>query len=323
MHGTLELPKAKAPFPLVLLVAGSGPTDRDGNQRQFKNDSLKLLAENLADRGIASLRFDKRGIGESKVDTKEADLRFGTYVDDVVAWGAQLRKDSRFCAVAIVGHSEGALIGTLAAQRFSADGVISIAGAGRKAGQLILQQMKERAVPTELMQQVEDIVKALEAGHTVETVPPALAPLFRPSVQPYLISSFKYDPAQEIGRIKSPVLILQGSTDIQVSVDDAKLLAGANRSAKFLVIDGMNHILKDVPADLQKQFGSYADPSLPIDGRLLDEMAGWIVKLPSKCPSPPAPPAFSPKLVGGMAPQAERIHSTIAADTKARFFSAP
>jgi alpha/beta superfamily hydrolase len=150
LYGALELPTAKPPFPVALLISGSGPTNRDGNSPllQGKNDSLKMLAEGLASQGIASLRYDKRGIGESKTSgLKEQDLRFETYVDDAVLWGQYLRKDSRLRALIILGHSEGSLIGMLAARRLPADGYISIAGAGRPGGQIILEGLRSQPVP--------------------------------------------------------------------------------------------------------------------------------------------------------------------------------
>jgi len=278
LHGTLELPTSKPSFAVALLLAGSGPTDRDGNSPLLKgkNDSLKMIAEGLSSRGIASLRVDKRGIAESKsAAAKEEDLRFETYVDDAVRWGEFLRKDSRFSALVIAGHSEGSLIGMIAAQKLGANGYISIAGAGKPGGQIILEQLRPK-LPADLMKQTEDIVKTLEEGHKAESVPTTLVALFRPSVQPYLISWFKYDPAKEIAKLTMPVLILQGSTDIQVSVEDAKLLAKAKPSAKLVVIEGMNHVLKEVPAAMDKQLASYSDPSLPVSGKLIAEMASLI-----------------------------------------------
>ena len=242
LYGTMEVPPSKPPYPVVLIIAGSGPTDRDGNSSmlQGKNNSLKMLAEDLAALGIASLRYDKRFIGESRITgLKEEDLRFDTYVDDVVRWGEYLRKDPRFRSLVIAGHSEGSLLGMLAAQKLMVNGYVSIAGSGRPAGQIVLEQYRSQTLPAGLMNQVEDIVKALEAGRRVESVPPALAVVFRSSVQPYVISWFHYDPAREIARLKMPVLILQGTTDIQVSVGDAELLAKANPAAKLVLIEGM------------------------------------------------------------------------------------
>jgi pimeloyl-ACP methyl ester carboxylesterase len=279
LYGTMEVPASKPPYPVVLIIAGSGPTDRDGNSSmlQGKNNSLKMLAEDLAALGIASLRYDKRFIGESRITgLKEEDLRFDTYVDDVVRWGEYLRKDPRFRSLVIAGHSEGSLLGMLAAQKLMVNGYVSIAGSGRSAGQIILEQYRSQPLPDGLMKQVEDIVKELEAGRRVESVPPALAVVFRSSVQPYVISWFHYDPAREIARLKMPVLILQGSTDIQVSVGDAELLAKANPAAKLVVIEGMNHVLKEVPAEREKQLASYSDASLPLAGKLVDEIASLI-----------------------------------------------
>ena len=279
LYGTMEVPASKPPYPVVLIIAGSGPTDRDGNSSmlQGKNNSLKMLAEDLAALGIASLRYDKRFIGESRITgLKEEDLRFDTYVDDVVRWGEYLRKDPRFRSLVIAGHSEGSLLGMLAAQKLMVNGYVSIAGSGRPAGQIVLEQYRSQTLPAGLMNQVEDIVKALEAGRRVESVPPALAVVFRSSVQPYVISWFHYDPAREIARLKMPVLILQGTTDIQVSVGDAELLAKANPAAKLVVIEGMNHVLKEVPAEREKQLASYSDPSLPLAGKLVDEIASLI-----------------------------------------------
>jgi pimeloyl-ACP methyl ester carboxylesterase len=277
LYGTRELPAAKPPYPVVLIIAGSGPTDRDGNSSALpgKNNSLKMLAEALAAHGMASLRYDKRLIGESKIaGLKEDDLRFDMYVDDAVRWGEYLRKDPRFGSLVIAGHSEGSLIGMLAAQKLTANGYVSIAGAGRPAGEIIVEQFSARPLPDGLMKQVEDTVKELEAGRTVESVPPALASVFRPSVQPYVISWFRYDPAREIAKLKMPVLILQGTTDIQVSVGDAKHLAKANPAAKLVVIEGMNHVLKEVPAAMDKQIASYSDPALPLVTGLASEIAG-------------------------------------------------
>ncbi len=133
LHGSLLVPPGSAPVPIALLISGSGPTDRDGNTPLLpgKNDSLKLLAEGLAARNLASLRYDKRGIGESVgAGRNESRLRFENYIDDAAAWGQRLRKDKRFSSLVIVGHSEGSLIGAVAAQKIPADAFISLEGIG-------------------------------------------------------------------------------------------------------------------------------------------------------------------------------------------------
>ena len=267
-------------MPVVMFISGSGPTDRDGNSPMLpgKNNSLRMLAEGLAMNGIASLRYDKRGIGESrKAMVAEADLRFETYIDDAVAFCEQLRADKRFSAVVIAGHSEGSLIGMVAAKRCNAAGFISIAGAGHPAADIIRTQLAGK-LPPELATESEAVLKELEAGKTHDNPPAQLAALFRPSVQPYLISWFRYDPAKSIAALTVPVLIVQGTTDVQVSVDEAKRLAAAAPRAKLLILEGMNHVLKSVPADQEKQVASYSDPTLQLAPDLLMNIVAFVRK---------------------------------------------
>ena len=279
LHGTLERPQSSAPVPVALLIAGSGPTDRDGNSAMLKgaNNSLKLLAAGLAAQGIASLRYDKRGVAESagKEPLNEADLRFETYIDDAVLWGRKLRADRRFSSLTLVGHSEGSLIGMVAARKLGADAFVSLAGAGRNVRQIILEQVKPQ-LPPELFKATEEIMNQLAAGKTVETVPPALYVLFRPSIQPYMISWLRYDPVKELAALSVPVLIAQGTTDIQATEEDARLLAKANPAAKLLLLEGMNHVLKAVPNERDKQLASYGDPSLPVVPQLIEEIGATI-----------------------------------------------
>jgi pimeloyl-ACP methyl ester carboxylesterase len=230
--------------------------------------------------GIASLRYDKRGIGESKVETKESDLRFDTYIDDAVAWCNQLH-DKRFSGVFIAGHSEGSLIGMIAARKCGAAGFISLEGAGFPAADILRTQLKTR-LPADLNAKSEAILKSLEAGKTVEDTPPQLNALYRASVQPYLISWFKYDPAKEIGELRIPILVVQGTTDIQVSIDDAKRLAAANPRAKLVVIEGMNHILKMVSGDLQAQIPAYGNPKLQLSEKLTPELVQFVRRSPTQ-----------------------------------------
>lgn len=278
LHGTLLVPAAATPVPVVLIIAGSGPTDRDGNSALLPgaNDSLKMLAEAFAAEGIASLRYDKRGVGASSgAGPSEADLRFETYIDDAVAWAESLLGDERFSRLIIAGHSEGSLIGIAAAQRLEVDRVISIAGVGRPAGAILREQLEGQLTPA-LMERALEIIASLEAGLLVQDVPVVLYALFRPSVQPYLVSWFRYDPTIEIGRLTVPVLVIQGTTDIQVTTTDAGLLADASRDAVLLVIPGMNHVLKDVPDDPDAQLRSYSDPSLPLNRTLASAVTGFI-----------------------------------------------
>ncbi|HEX5108734.1 MAG TPA: alpha/beta fold hydrolase [Vicinamibacterales bacterium] len=274
--GTLTAPAAPGKVPVALIIAGSGPTDRDGNSSALpeKNNAYKLLATALAASGVASVRYDKRGIGESQAAAAggEAALRFDTYIDDAAAWVDQLHRDPRFSKVIVVGHSEGSLIGMIAGRKAKAEGFVSIAGPARRASDTIRDQLRPQlATLPELQKSSESILAALEAGTVVDPLPqavqsvPGLASLFRPSVQPYLISWLKYVPATEIAALTMPVLIVQGTTDIQVDPGEAKaLLKAAKPSTEVLLINGMNHVMKEAPADRAQNLAAYSDPNLPI-----------------------------------------------------------
>ncbi|MFL6374734.1 MAG: alpha/beta hydrolase [Pyrinomonadaceae bacterium] len=286
LYGTLELPPAKTPVPVVLIIAGSGPTDRNGNSPLLPgpNNAYKLLADELAKNGIASLRTDKRGVGESRMiaQQKESDLKFETYIDDAVLWTKQLRADKRFSTITIAGHSEGSLIGMVAAAKSGADSYISIAGAGRRIDKILLEQLKPAYTP-ELYTATEKILNELLVGRTVDPVAqPELASLFRPSVQPYMISWLKYDPAVEIAKLSIPVLILQGKTDVQISVADAELLAKAQPKAKLVLLDDVNHMLKYAIRDQASQMKAYSDPSVPIDKTLAAEVVTFVRSIKQK-----------------------------------------
>jgi len=260
-----------------LLHAGSGPTDRDGNSRLLPgpNDSLKQLAEGLARGGVASLRYDKRGIGQSApAMASESALRFDDYVDDAAAWIRQLRGDPQFSRVIVAGHSEGSLIGMLAAGHAGADAYVSIAGLARSADEALASQLAGK-LPPALAADNGAILASLKAGRTVDQVPPPLAQLYRPSVQPYLISWFVYEPRKVLAALSMPVLILQGSSDIQVPVVAARELAAARPDATLVVIDGMNHLLKMVGQDAALQQRSYSHPEPQVSPRLIDAIVGF------------------------------------------------
>ena len=278
LKGSLEIPKAYKPIDVVLIISGSGPTDRDGNSSVFpgKNNSLKMLADSLFENGIASLRYDKRGVGASD-KVKESELTFDMYINDAVEWVKFLRKDKRFSKVIIAGLSEGSLIGMIAAERTDIDKFISLCGAGRPAYSLIEEQLKNNKVPNELLNESKAIIDSLKLGITVKKVNPSLISIFRPSVQPYMISWFKYDPVKEISKLSVPILVIEGTTDIQIDVKDAKLLAAANKKAKLDIIENMNHILKIVPTrDRMKNLQSYYNPNLPLSAKLCKSIIKFI-----------------------------------------------
>lgn len=277
LHGSLIVPDRGARSATVLILAGSGPVDRDGNLPGLRNDSLKLLARGLAERGIASLRIDKRGIGQSRTAAmREEDLRIQTYVDDAIGWLAFLGARQDTGPLFILGHSEGALIATLAAQRADVAGVILVAGAGEPAAQLIARQLSDAGVPEHLQTESKRISQSLARGVAVADVPLELAALYRASVQPYLMSWLPLDPAAELARLTAPALIVQGTHDLQIRVEDAQRLAAGLPNSKFVLIEAMNHVLREAPKERAANLAIYGAFDKPLAPELVPAIASFI-----------------------------------------------
>lgn len=274
IHGTLTTPKKGKDLPIALIIAGSGPTDRDCNNPVVKSDAYKKLAHELAKQNIASVRYDKRGVAASQAAGKnEIDLRFEDYVNDAKDWITVLTHDERFTEVIIIGHSEGSLIGMLASEQ--ADKFISLAGPGQSADKTLREQLSKQ--PQQVQDMCFPILDSLVMGKTVADVNPMLNAIFRPSVQPYLISWFKYDPQVEIQKLKIPMLILQGLKDLQVTVEDANRLSDANQKAKLVFFDKMNHVLASIDGDTEANVAAYNNPALPLAVGLVDVIADFIL----------------------------------------------
>lgn len=278
LHGSLMIPQGRGTPPLALIIAGSGPTDRDGNNPEGgHNDALLRLARGLARQGIASLRYDKRGVAASlAAGAREESLSVEGYARDAASWAAKLRQDPGFSQIVLVGHSEGALVASLAAPQCHPDGLVLIEGAGRPLDQILRQQLRGR-LPPELLAHSHSILQTLKSGRLHAQVDPALMPLFRPSVQPYLISLLRQDPARAFASTRAPALILQGDRDAQVGLRDARLLHQARPDASLLIIKNMNHVLRYTAyPDLRRQLPSYNDPEQPIAAELVNALAAFI-----------------------------------------------
>ena len=250
IQGTLLSPKKQNNTPLAILIAGSGPTNRDGNQAHLKNNSLKYLAEGLAEKEISVFRYDKRIIAQMNKGTVQEDkLTFEDGVNDAL------------------------LIGILVAQKTPVSKLISLSGAGSNSATLIEEQIKKNA--PQLKEEAQKVLNLLKKGEQVDNISPYLAPVFRKSVQPYLISWFKYDPTKEITKIKIPVFIIQGTNDLQVERKEAQLLKEAQPKAQLLLVEGMNHILKEVKT-IEENQQSYLNPDIPISPKLIEAIAQFI-----------------------------------------------
>jgi len=254
---------------LAIIIAGSGPTDANGNNPFLKSYTYKYLAEELGRHGISSVRYDKRGIGNSqKAGPKESELRFDTYVNDANAIVNGMHT-SNYKRIIIIGHSEGSLIGMMVtAMNPHVTKFISIAGPGRSADLVLKEQFKDQ--PEEVNTMAVPMIDSLKAGLTVTNVPPFLKSVFRKSVQGYMMSWFKYDPQVEIKKVKVPILIIQGTKDLQVQVLDAQQLYLANTTATLKVIENMNHVMRIIESEEKSEnFKAYNNPRLPLSGELL------------------------------------------------------
>ncbi|MCP9201150.1 alpha/beta hydrolase [Gramella sp. GC03-9] len=275
-EGTLTTPSEEKAKSLVVFIQGSGPTDRDGNQPMMNNDGMKKLARELADKGIASFRFDKRIFKMTELQIKEKDLRFDDFVTDVNSIIEYFKNDDRFENLVLAGHSEGSLIGMLAAGE-NVDAFISLAGAGRPIDDVIVEQVantnpamgeKVRAGFDELMENGQT-----ENYQNVEFV-------LRPSVQPYMKSWIQYDPAEEISKLEIPILIINGTFDIQVAEKEAELLKEANPEAELVLLDKMNHIFRKIESqDRLVNTKSYNEPNQALHPELVPVITKFVKEL--------------------------------------------
>lgn len=278
LKGTLSIPKKKTNT-AIMLISGSGPTDRDGNSAMgLNNNSLKMVAEQLSIAGFAVLRFDKRGIAESnKAITDPTELRFENFIEDATNW-LKFLNERGYQNLIVAGHSQGSLVGMIASQNNEkVKAFISLAGISVDVGTILLEQLNKQA-PV-LVPEATIALDSLRAGHTLNKVNPFLASLFGPQIQGFIRSYIAYSPSQEIKKMNIPVLIVNGTTDIQVGVDQAEKLKEAYPNAQLLIIEGMNHILKDAPAEMAANMATYNNPELPLSVGLMDGILSFIKTL--------------------------------------------
>jgi pimeloyl-ACP methyl ester carboxylesterase len=268
--------------PVVLVVPGSGPIDRDGNaSNAVRASTYRLLAEGLATHGIASVRIDKRGLYGSRAAVSDPNsVTIGDYADDVKTWISVIRRRTAAPCVWVLGHSEGGLVALAAAQTASdLCGLILVSTAGRPLGAVLREQLRANPANAPILDQALSAIAQLETGQRVDVtaIHPALLPLFRPEVQGFLINEFSIDPAKLIATCRHPILIVQGDRDIQVGVGDAQRLKQANPTATLAVLAHANHVLKSVVSDdRDANVATYSDPDLPLAPGVVDVITSFI-----------------------------------------------
>lgn len=276
-EGTLVLPKDSVPGSLVIFIQGSGPTNRDGNQPMMKNDGIKKIATSLAENGISSFRYDKRIFKMDQLDLQEENLRFEDFVTDVKSIVQYFKAKDVYRKIILAGHSEGSLIGMLAAQEVAVDAFISLAGAGRSIDTIIVEQLAKQS--EELSQNARMTFDEIKQKGKTPNYHPFLESVFRPSVQPYIASWMEYDPARELAKLSIPVLLINGSFDIQVDTVDAKLLHEALPHAQLEIVEDMNHIFREIKGDNLENTKSYNESYRPLHPGLIPILIDFIKAL--------------------------------------------
>lgn len=275
IEGTLLIPNAKVRAPLAIIIAGSGPTDRDGNQNLMQNNSLKKLALGLANNNIATFRYDKRVVKQIKTRNVDPNTTFDDFITDAKSVLEYFKQDERFSKIHVIGHSQGSLVGMIAAKDY-ANGFISIAGAGQSIDNVIVNQIA--AMDSSLVSGTQKAFDKLRKGETTNDYPLPLSSIFRADIQPFIINWMKYDPAKKIAELDIPVLIVNGTKDLQVSEEEANLLKNASDNSSLRIIKDMNHVLFIIKGDTLENSKSYNESSRPVSQELIDTISGFINK---------------------------------------------
>ena len=259
VEGTLLTPKDQNIAPLVILIAGSGPTDRNGNQSFMKNDMLKKIAESMSNNGIASFRYDKRIVKQIRNKTIDKDISFDDFVTDAKSVISYFKPNYK--TIVVAGHSQGSLVGLLALEE-GVSGFISLAGAGKPIDEILIEQISKTAPM--FLEDSKRVLTLLKAGKTTTNFPMALSSIFNLDVQGFMSNWMQYNPTEEMKKHNIPTLIINGDKDLQVSVDEANLLHKAAQNGVLLIVEKMNHIMVKIEGKQLENMKSYNDTSLEI-----------------------------------------------------------
>ena len=273
VDGTLLVPESVENPPLVIIIAGSGPTDRNGNQSFMKNNMLKKLAERLSENGVATFRYDKRVVKQLKTRTFDKNIRFDDFVTDAKSVVTHFKPS--YASIIIAGHSQGSLVGLLATEA-GVNGFISLAGAGNPIDQIILEQITKTA--PFFTDDTKRVIETLKSGKTTTDFPPALASIFNLEIQPFMMNWMEYNPHERIEDLEITVLLINGTKDLQVSVMEAQLLKDHKADAELVIIENMNHLLFEINGDDLVNTKSYNELNHPIMSQVIEVMLNFIQK---------------------------------------------
>lgn len=273
IDGTLLIPEQNEANKLAIIIAGSGPTDRNGNQNFLINNSLKKLAEELTNNGIATFRYDKRIVKQIRQGNVDNNIKFDDFINDASDVITHFKTSNQFSEIFVIGHSQGSLVGMIASQD-KVNGFVSLAGTGQNIGDVIIEQINNTAPM--LKEDTEQVVSILKAGKTTNDYPLALSSMFSKDIQPFMISWMAYNPTNIINSLNCPVLIVNGTKDLQVSVKEAELLKRANDNSNIVIIEKMNHVLIEIEGDDLENSKSYNESFRKISPTLIENITNFI-----------------------------------------------
>ena len=258
---------------VILLIAGSGPTDRNGNTLGTAgSNSFKHLAEGLAEKNYNVFTYDKRVVYSVKNQEEIPSFDFQHGIDDAQTIIQYLKNTLGYKNIIVAGHSEGSLVGMSASNKNVA-AFISLAGAGNSIDVILKEQLNKQAPM--LGNDINNILTQLKEGKIVKDVNPMLQSLFGEQNQPFLIDWISRNPQTEIAKLNIPILIINGTKDLQVGQKEAELLHKANPKSSMVIIEKMNHVFKEVEND-QQNMESYNKPELPIHKDLVPTIVSFL-----------------------------------------------
>ncbi|SEA66485.1 alpha/beta hydrolase [Bizionia paragorgiae] len=273
IEGTLLLPNTVEKPNLVIIIAGSGPTDRDGNQNFLKNNALKKLAVGLTNRNLATFRYDKRIVKQIRKGKVDKNMLFEDFITDAISVRDFFKNQDAFNKIYIAGHSQGSLVGLVAAQE-RADGFISLAGAGQRIDHVIMEQITKTAPM--FTEDAEKTFAVLRQGKTTTEYPKALEAIFNKELQPFISNWMQYDPQTEIQKLQIPVLIINGTKDLQVTEAEAQILHQASPESEIKIIENMNHVLVTIEGGTLENSKSYNESARPLSPEVIDAIVEFI-----------------------------------------------
>ena len=273
INGTLLSPEKDSKENLAIIIAGSGPTDRDGNQNFLKSDNLKKLAIGLADNNIATFRYDKRIVKQIRKGNVDKNMMFDDFITDAISVADYFKNKNDYKKVYIIGHSQGSLVGMVAANG-RANGFISLAGAGQSIDKVITEQIVKTAPMFKA--DSDRVFAVLKEGKTTTDFPVALSSIFNLGVQPFIANWMTYEPTIELKKLEIPILIINGTKDLQVTEAEANLLKEAMPASTLKIIENMNHILVPIEGDNLENSKSYNEPYRKLSDDLISSITSFI-----------------------------------------------